>query len=312
MALPTILVAVFGALWLATVIWGEVLRRIEIRRTATALFKTEYYSDLLFEYVFGSGPAPELKHKSDLALVGNILETMCLMCNGYDRRRVNDIVLHYNLGDFLRRKARQGNPYQKALCLRQLSLLGCDAQIAESLSEFEDSSNEYVRSYTLLARINHSPECSIAAIQAHPYPLTPISITEIITQLRRGYIPIAYEPMIMSSNNNLVELGLGIIRHFRINDALPTLYRLASTTAQPAIESVLVSIVTLHGNLAKQPVTESISQLPRNIRKKLYRHVTTEGYSLSALAEVCSNERNSSLGGYLDELAGSYKRTLSL
>lgn len=297
---------------LSAVVAGGVVSLCRRSRTERRRAKLTDYEKQIFGYVFEQGFMPHFGPHTDRELLCRVLETLCAFTYGYDNTRVNSLVEHFALDAFLRRKARTEDVYGKALRLRTLSLLGASDKIDATLSEFDRSGNMYVRNYALTAHISHSPETAIARIASHPYRLTPVNISEIITQLRRGGIPIAYEPMLESGNDNLMLLGLGVVRHYKITEALPVLYRLAVKAEGDILEAVLTTIALLHGTFSRAAVSEAVGRLPHGVRKKLYRFITLEGYSLPALGAVCSVERNSSLEGYLDEIVGSYKRKISL
>ena len=81
------------------------------------------------------------------------------------------------------------------------------------------SRNRYVRFYALMTQLAAEPATSLRRMAEYDYPFSACEVSEIMAMLRRGLLPIAYEPLVGSPNRNLRMVGLGIVRQFGIEEA---------------------------------------------------------------------------------------------
>ena len=91
--------------------------------------------------------------------------------------------------------------------------------IGAEAARYMRSRNRYVRFYALMTQLAAEPATSLRRMAEYDYPFSACEVSEIMAMLRRGLLPIAYEPLVGSPNRNLRMVGLGIVRQFGIEEA---------------------------------------------------------------------------------------------
>ncbi|MFR7603136.1 MAG: hypothetical protein ACLUYV_04965 [Alistipes shahii] len=131
---------------------------------------------------------------------------------------------------------------------------------------------------------------------------------EIMAVLRRGMLPIAYEPLIGSPSRNLRIVGLNIVRQFGIEEAERLLLRIVSGDEDPElVREALYTLCALRRPLTRRAVSGRLSAMPPAERKALLRYVVAEGYSPGPLRRLLDERERP----YYESLVQTYKRSLA-
>ncbi len=208
----------------------------------------------------------------------------------------------YILGQITRRTGRQ-----HSYMLTLMSAIPSDSHIAPFVQPFLSSPDPAVRSSALLTLLAAAPSRAISTIASLPYRLRHSDIVRIITLLRRGILPIAYEPLLASRNTNLQLLGIAIVRTFGLTIAERQLLQIITSSSEPSItREALYTLASIGGSLHRKSIRHRIHSLPPALRKELCRHLTREGYSPSTMRTIFPPDE----AAYSEALTESYKRNL--
>ena len=217
-------------------------------------------------------------------------------------------IAHQNkLEELILNKLRHANNEEKARLLNILSSIPISTRATDIISKYLHSANRHIRIAAIIATIAASPTKAIRTIADLPFSLKPYDTSRIIALLRRGLLPIAYEPLLMSDNHNLLMLGIAITHNFGIDIADKHLHNII--LRQPnrqIVREAIYTLATLGRPLGRHHIREQLAAMSPNIRRELCHHLSCEGYSLSALSVIFSE--NEIL--HAEPLINSYKRSL--
>ncbi|MBQ2036360.1 MAG: hypothetical protein II216_00435, partial [Alistipes sp.] len=130
----------------------------------------------------------------------------------------------------------------------------------------------------------------------------------IISLVRRGILPFAFERLLQSGNYNLKLLAISIVRHFNLDIYTKYIYSLLGNKEHPKlITEVIYTLTTMKHPLNSPLLRRHILAMPPSQRKALCRHLSAEGYSLQALRWLLPNNEME----YAERLITSHKRQLS-
>lgn len=226
---------------------------------------------------------------------------------GNDTERLRPIVEHNNIERLLLKRVRLNRGATRARALMLLSAIPLHEDTVQYLIRHARSNDKEVRISALTAILASNPSMAIRTIASYYFELTPFDTARIIALLRRGLLPIAYEPLLASSNRNLQILGLAIVCNFGIEIAEKRLHKIISTEDDIVIvRKTIYTLASLGRPLGHTRIRERLAAMSADKRKELCRHLTVEGYSLSAVRSLF-NERESL---YAETLINSYKRAL--
>ena len=170
------------------------------------------------------------------------------------------------------------------------------------------SRNRYVRFYALMTQLAAEPATSLRRMAEYDYPFSACEVGEIMAVLRRGMLPIAYEPLIGSPSRNLRIVGLNIVRQFGIEEAERLLLRIVSGDEDPElVREALYTLCALRRPLTRRAVSGRLSAMPPAERKALLRYVVAEGYSPGPLRRLLDERERP----YYESLVQTYKRSLA-
>ena len=193
---------------------------------------------------------------------------------------------------------------------RWIMLMSCIPLGEKSIARLEQliySSNQAVRIAALTTLLAATPQMTIRRIMSLRYRLSPLDISRIISLLRRGIIPIAYEPLLQSDDHNLQMLGIAIVRNFGIDIADRHLHDIISSSSDNLIvREAIWALSSLGRPLGRAKIRQRMEQMNDYERKSFCRHLANEGYSVQALRTLFSEREMR----YAETLIKSYKRDL--
>ena len=245
--------------------------------------------------------------KSRIALAEAIYVVMSHTYNN-DTEPLRQIAEQNRLESLLLREIRRSRGARRAKMLMLLSAIPSSEDIFSQLYDYILSRDRDVRISALTAALAANPSVAIRTISTFEFDLSPFDTARIIALLRRGILPIAYEPLLASNNRNLRTLGLAIVRSFGIEIAEKHLHKIISNEDDSAIvKQTIYTLASLGRPLGHTRIRERLASMPAHKRKELCRHLTVEGYSLSSVRTLFT-ERESL---YAESLINSYKRALT-
>ena len=213
-----------------------------------------------------------------------------------------------NLEKHLLRELRFATKYHRGLLWLQLATISPSHHHTLLLRQELHNSDPHIRSCSLIALLCTSPEESIKTLQELDFELQPYDISRIISLVRRGVLPFAFERLLQSGNYNLKLLAISIVRHFNLDIYTKYIYSLLGNKEHPKlITEVIYTLTTMKHPLNSPLLRRHILAMPPSQRKALCRHLSAEGYSLQALRWLLPNNEME----YAERLITSHKRQLS-
>lgn len=213
-----------------------------------------------------------------------------------------------NLEKHLLRELRFATKYRQGLLWLQLATISPSHHYTLQLRQELHNSDPHIRSCSLIALLCTSPEESIKTLLELDFELQPYDISRIISLVRRGVLPFAFERLLQSGNYNLKLLAISIVRHFNLDIYTKYIYSLLGNKEHPKlITEVIYTLTTMKHPLNSPLLRRHILAMPPSQRKALCRHLSAEGYSLQALRWLLPNNEME----YAERLITSHKRQLS-
>ena len=219
-----------------------------------------------------------------------------------------DLTINKNrLEQLLLRRIRYSTGYKRAHWLMLMSCISLSHKSIKRIEQLCSSRNRAIRISSFISLITTNPQMAIRRIASLPYRLSPLYISHIISLLRRGIIPIAYEPLLQSDNYNLQMLGIAIVRNFGIDIADKQLHDIISSCNDNiVVREAILTLSSLGRPLGRTKIRQRMSLMNTEERKSFCRHLATEGYSVQALRTLFSEKEMH----YAETLIKSYKRDL--
>lgn len=226
---------------------------------------------------------------------------------GADLNILHELVCRYDLDGFLLRQIRHSRGLRQTHFILLLSTTPSNKPVIPLLNRYCHSKNCEKSVAALIAILALRPSTAISAIALFPHRLRALDISRIITLLRRGILPIAYEPLLTSDNTNLRMLGLAIVRNFGIEIADKELQNIVvASSDEMVVREALHTLSVLGRPLGRAKIRIRLSTMEASYRRELCRHLTREGYSLAALRTIFSPAEIA----HSATLLKSYKRNL--
>ena len=158
-----------------------------------------------------------------------------------------------------------------------------------------------------MTQLAAEPATSLRRMARYAYPFTVGEVSEIMSMLRRGMLPIAYEPLVESPDRNLRTVGLGIVRQFGIEDAEKHLLAMVGGDRVPELgREALYTLCSMRRCVTRREVAARVASMDRAERKALLRYMAREGYSPVVLRQLFGERERP----YYESLIHSYKRSL--
>ncbi len=226
---------------------------------------------------------------------------------GNETERLRNLTERLQLDRFLMRRILYARGTRRARLLMLMSALPTPNYSSQHFQRYIDSADSDIRNSALLTIIAINPTSAIQAIASLRYDLSPFDIARILTLLRRGVLPIAYEPLLGNDNRNLRMLGLAIVRTFGIEIAEKRLHNIiTSESSHSVVSEAIYTLASLGRPLHHARIRECLSSMSEYDRRSLCRHLTVEGYSLGAVKAIFPQAESR----YAERLINSYKRAL--
>ena len=266
------------------------------RRCRDAALRAKYLRIVMLYLLAGEGPAPRFPMIRRAGARLLLVETVAGLAG-----------VTYGLDAWLLRRTARSRGYRRARCLLLLSRLPVGAAAADCAARYAASRNRYVRFQSLMVRLAADPSTALRLMAEYPEPFSACEVGEIMAVLRRGMLPIAYEPLIGSPSRNLRIVGLNIVRQFGIEEAERLLLRIVSGDEDPElVREALYTLCALRRPLTRRAVSGRLSAMPPAERKALLRYVVAEGYSPGPLRRLLDERERP----YYESLVQTYKRSL--
>lgn len=226
---------------------------------------------------------------------------------GLDAEPLHRILVRAGLQEYLLRRAHRSQGYRRARYLSLLSRLPIDRAAAASAERYTGDAHRAVRFYALMVQLAADPSLAFHLIAAYPDALSAFELSEVMSMLRRGVLPVAYEPLIESPNRNLKSLGMAIVRQFGIEEAEENLLRIAASEEAGELgREALYTLCSMRRPVVRREVIHRVKRMSAPERKALLRYMALEGYSEAALGSLFSGEETP----YFESIVLSYKRCL--
>lgn len=242
-----------------------------------------------------------------LALI-DALYSIASHCYDHNHSITALIARENNLEKHLLRELRFATKYRRGLLWLQLSTISPSPHHTLRLRQELHNSDPHIRSCSLIALLCTSPEESIKTLLELDFELQPYDISRIISLVRRGVLPFAFEGLLQSGNYNLKLLAISIVRHFNLDIYAKYIYPFLSSREHPKLVTEAIYTLTAMKHPLNSPLLRRhILAMPPSQRKALCRHLSAEGYSLQALRWLLPNNEME----YAERLITSHKRQLS-
>lgn len=238
-------------------------------------------------------------------LAETVAETATVLC-GSGCELLQRVSEYYGLPQWLLKQARRSMGYRRARVLALLSRLPLGAEVAGAVERYRTSSNRCVRFYTLSVQLSADPTAMLRRIADYPNSFSSVELSEILALLRRGMLPIAYEPLLVSSVLNLRMVGLGIVRQFGIEEAESRLLQLVADDAGRSGQEALRILCALHRPLMRTEILKRLGRMNGNERRRFLRNMALEGYATGAMCKLFNHEECA----YYESLVKSHKSVL--
>ena len=221
---------------------GAAELRARRRRCRDAALRAKYLRIVMLYLLAGEGPAPRfpmIRRAGARLLLVETVAGLAGVTYGLDAAPLRRIVAEYGLDAWLLRRTARSRGYRRARCLLLLSRLPVGAAAADCAARYAASRNRYVRFQSLMVRLAADPSTALRLMAEYPEPFSACEVGEIMAVLRRGMLPIAYEPLIGSPSRNLRIVGLNIVRGGR---AAPAAHRVRGRRSGTGARSALYAL----------------------------------------------------------------------
>ncbi len=239
-------------------------------------------------------------------LAETVAGTATVIC-GSGNDLLRHVSEHYELPQWLLKQARRGMGYRRARLLALLSRLPLGAEVAGAVDRYRTSANRRVRFYALSVQLSADPTAILRRIADYPNLFSIAELAEILALLRRGMLPIAYEPLLVSPIANLRMVGLGIVRQFGIEEAEMQLLRLVAEDAGNTGWEALRTLCAMRRPLMRSSILQRLGRMNRAERRSFLRNMALEGYATGAMCKLFKPEECD----YYESLVKSHKSVLA-
>lgn len=295
-----------AAAGLSALLAAEKLRARR-RRGCDSVLRRRYLHIVMLALGAGESAVPcfpMLRRAGSRRLLAETLADLVSMTYGLPLGLLRGITARYGLDEWLLRRARFAQGYRRARYLALLAALPAAGDVAARVARYGRSRNRYVRFYALMTRLAAEPEAALHRIADCGWRLSECEVAEIVALLRRGVLPIAYEPLVTASSPNLRRVGLSIVRQFGIEQAEPLL---AGLLGGEQGADALRALCALRRPLGRIGVRGYVGRMSAGERRALMRYMARSGYSPGQLRRLFDEEECV----YYETIVRSHKRCLA-
>lgn len=305
---------IVGAVLLAAV--SMLHARVKRRRAAVRRALERCYVSILNRRLLEGGSAwcgfPLIERRSSRLTLAVVVAQIGAMTYGYDRRVLGEVVRRYGLDRLLLEQARLSGGMRRVEWLHTLAQIECSDRVyGRMLRRYGRHRNRYVALCMTLAALNHSPERCIAILAERRRRLSPFDLAEVLMMLKRGLIPVAYQPLLRAEQTNVRLLGLCIVRYFGVTEAEEEIAEAIAVPDREVAEAALFTLCALRLRLDREQVRGAAQRMSEGERRAWYRHLASEGYSSRAIAQIVPDNDRRLMGEYVEQTVASYKRALT-
>lgn len=240
-----------------------------------------------------------------------LTKALCtILSHSYDTQResIQHIIRENNLEQFIIGQLRHASSHKRAELLLQLGTLSTTDKHSALLLQHIRSRHHRTQISALLSLLNTAPKRAIEQLSSAEFRLSPFELSCIVSLLRQGCLPIAFEPLLESQHYNLKMLGLALVRTFELSIASKIINRIiAQDKEQEIVHEALYTLASLKRPLNTLAVQRRIFQMSTPERRAFCRHLSREGYSLQAIERLLPDNETD----YAERLITSYKRQLA-
>lgn len=280
-------------------------------RSRDAVLRAKYLRIVMLSLLSGEDRVPRfpmIRRAGAQRLLAETVAGLVDATYGLDPAPLRRIVAEYGLDGWLLRRAARSPGYGRARCLMLLARLPADPAVTDRVARYARSRNRSVRFQSLMVRLSADPSTALRLMSEYPEPFTACEVGEIMAVLRRGMLPIAYEPLVESPSRNLRLVGLNIVRQFGIEEAERLLLRIVADDDRPELgREALYTLCALRRPLTRRAVAGRVAAMTPSERKALLRYMVAEGYSPGPLRRLFDERERP----YYESLVQSYKRSLA-
>lgn len=290
--------------------------RVKLRRAGVRRALERCYVNVLNRRLLEGGSArcgfPLIERRSSRLTLAVVVAQIGALTYGYDRRVLAEVVRRYDLDRLLLEQARLSGGMRRVEWLHTLAQIECgDRVYGQMVRRYGRSRNRYAALCLTLAALNHSPERSIAILAERRRRLSPFDLAEVLMMLKRGLIPVAYQPLLRAEQTNVRLLGLCIVRYFGVTEAEEEIATAIATDDREVAEAALFTLCALRLRLDREQVRGAARRMSEGERRAWYRHLASEGYSSRAIAQILPETERPQMGEYVEQTVASYKRALT-
>lgn len=255
---------------------------------------------------------PLIDRRYSRLILATIVARLGAVTYGYDRSVLAAVVRRYALDRLLMQQASFSFGMRRVQWLHTFAMIdSAEGVYRRTLRRFGRSRNRYMSLCMTLAALNHNPERSIAILAERRMPLSTFDLSEVLMMLKRGLIPVAYQPLLRSEYKNVRMLGLCIVRYFGVTEAEDDIVATISSADSEVASSALFTLCALRLRLDRNEVRHASQRMNEDERRAWYRHLAAEGYSSRAIAKVLPANEQPQLREYVEQTVASYKRCLT-
>ena len=295
----------------SVVMWGDLARR-RIADVVDRRMNEPLYDRCLRMVVesdcSGSETLPPVRSRRERMQLARVLAELADTTDIGMHNCTARMIAAYDLDRLLLDRARRSSGCRRAQWLMRLSRLNPRRETAEQAARFLDSRNRSVRFHAMMCIIASDPLRAHRIVAAWDERLNNFELSQIISLVFRGRMPVACVPLLNSPSPNLRLLGIGIVRRIGAEETGPLLLRIAAHDPDRAVaRSAAYALGALHLPMDDRAVVHALSRMTPADRKSLYRFMALEGYSVRALSVLFREQERR----YFETLVGSYKSTIA-
>lgn len=210
---------------------------------------------------------------------------------GLDRTPLRRIVATFGLDSLLLRRARMLHGFRRARTLALLARLPLDPRTASAMERYRRSRNRHVRFEALMVCLSADPDTAPETLAAFRDELSAREIAEITVLVRQGVLPLEWEELLTAPGRNLRSLGMALVREYFIEQAAEELSSQLDEEPDARLAAEIIrTLCALQHPLDRRAVLRRAGKLDPALRRRLARHLATEGYSLGALVPLFGDE----------------------